>query len=111
VIAAFQPWFGDPDHIQIDYTSNDPAVIHKQIKQAKNMGIYAFAIDWYGTRHPFLDRSYALIQDASQDHFHVVLMYDETEEDDGHATEDALAAMDIAYRNISAPAQRHAMRI
>ncbi len=104
VIAAFQPWFGDPDHIQIDYTSNDPAVIHKQIKQAKNMGIYAFAIDWYGTRHPFLDRSYALIQRiASQDHFHVVLMYDETEEDDGHATEDALAAMDIAYKKYIGP--------
>ena len=104
VLAAFQPWFGDLDHIQIDYTSNDPAVIRKQINQAKNLGIYAFAVDWYGLRHPFLDRSYALIQKiASEDHFHVVLMYDETEEDDGHATEDALEAMDLAYKKYIGP--------
>jgi len=105
VIAAFQPWFGDPDHIQIDYTSNDPAVIRNQIKQAKNMGIYAFAVDWYGARHPFLDRSYALTQKlASERQFHIALMYDETEEDDGHATEDALGAMDIAYKKYIGPA-------
>src|ERR1700731_3273878 len=71
IIAAFQPWFGDPDHIRIEYTSNDPAVIQRQIRQAKNLGIYAFAVDWYGTRHPFLDRSYAIMQQvASQEHFH-----------------------------------------
>ena len=62
VIAAFQPWFGDPDHIRIEYNSNDPAVIRRQIQQAKQMGIYAFAVDWYGARHPFLDRTYALMQ-------------------------------------------------
>ena len=104
VVAAFQPWFGDPDHIRIDYTSNDPAVIRRQIRQAKNLGIYAFAVDWYGSRHPFLDRSYALVQKiASENHFHVALMYDETEEDDGHATEDALEAMDLAYRQYIGP--------
>jgi len=104
VIAAFQPWFGDPDHIRIEYNSNDPAVIHRQIQEAKKLGIYAFAVDWYGERHPFLDRSYALIQQmASKEHFHVALMYDETEEDDGHATEDALEAMQSAYKKYIGP--------
>jgi len=104
VIAAFQPWFGDPDHIHIDYTSNDPAVIQRQIRQAKNLGIYSFAVDWYGSRHPFLDRSYAIMQQvASQEHFHVALMYDETEENNGHATEDALEAMDLAYKRYIGP--------
>ena len=99
VIAAFQPWFGDPNHIQIGYNSNDPAVIRKQIQEAKKLGIYAFAVDWYGDRHPFLDRSYALLQQiASKESFHVALMYDETEEDDGHATEDALNAFATAYK-------------
>ena len=46
VIAAFQPWFGDADHIQVGYNSNDPAVIRKQIQEAKGLGIYAFAVDW-----------------------------------------------------------------
>lgn len=104
VIAAFQPWFGDPDHIRIEYNSNDPAVIHRQIQEAKKLGIYAFAVDWYGERHPFLDRSYALIQQmASKEHFHVALMYDETEEDDGHATEDALDALQSAYKKYIGP--------
>ncbi len=104
VIAAFQPWFGDPDHIRIEYNSNDPAVIHRQIRQAKKLGIYAFAVDWYGARHPFLDRSYALMQQlASKEHFHVALMYDETEEDDGHGTEDALEAMATAYKAYIGP--------
>jgi len=103
VIAAFQPWFGDTDHVQVGYNSNDPAVIRKQIQEAKGLGIYAFAVDWYGARHPFLDRSYALIQQmASQEHFHVALMYDETEEDDGHATEDALDAS-TAYSKYIGP--------
>lgn len=104
LIAAFQPWFGDPDHIRIDYNSNDPAVIRRQIQQAKQMGIYAFAVDWYGARHPFLDRTYALMQQvASREHFHLALMYDETEEDDGHATEDALDAFATAYKSYIAP--------
>lgn len=104
VIAAFQPWFGDPDHIHIGYESNDPEVIHKQIQEARKLGIYAFAVDWYGARHPFLDRSYAMIQQlASREHFHVALMYDETEEDDGHATEDALEAMATAYKKYIGP--------
>jgi hypothetical protein len=104
VIAAFQPWFGDNDHIQVGYQSNDPAVIHKQIQEAKALGVYAFGVDWYGARHPFLDRSYALIQQiASREHFHVALMYDETEEDDGHATEDALQAFASAYSKYIGP--------
>jgi hypothetical protein len=104
VIAAFQPWFGDSDHIKVGYVSNDPAVIHKQIQEAKKLGIYAFAVDWYGSRHPFLDRSYALIQQiAEEEHFHVALMYDETEEDDGRATEDALEAMASAYTKYISP--------
>ena len=104
IIAAFQPWFGDPDHIRIEYNSNDPAVIHRQIQEAKKLGIYAFAVDWYGERHPFLDRTYALIQRmASKEHFHVALMYDETEEDDGHATEDALEALQTAYKRYIGP--------
>src|SRR5438105_4472149 len=62
IVADYQPWFGDRNHINVGYNSQDPAVIRKQIAQAKNMGIYAFVVDWYGDRHPFLDRSYAIMQ-------------------------------------------------
>jgi Glycosyl hydrolase family 99 len=104
VLADYQPWFGGPDHINVGYSTQDPGTLRKQIQQAKGMGIYAFAVDWYGPRQPFLDHSYALLQQmASQNHFHVCLMYDETEEDNGHATEDSLEAMVEAYNNYLGP--------
>ena len=108
VIADYQPWFGDKEHINVGYSTQDPNVLRKQIQQAKDLGIYAFAVDWYGERRPFLDRSYALLQQiAAQNRFHVGLMYDETEEDNGHATDDALEAMDKAYRAYIGPSAPH----
>jgi hypothetical protein len=104
VLADYQPWFGDRHHIDIGYSTQDPNVLRKQIKEAKEMGIYAFAVDWYGDRQPFLDRSYALLQQvAGETNFHVLLMYDETEEDNGRATDDALEAFDKAYREYVGP--------
>ena len=59
------------------YSSQDPAVIRKQIDQAKALGISGFVVDWYGDREPFIDRSYALIQTiAAEKNFHVSMMYD-----------------------------------
>src|SRR5690242_725917 len=108
IIADYQPWFGDHQHINIGYSTQDPVVLRKQVQRARELGIYAFAVDWYGERHPFLDGSYALLQKvAGENHFHVALMYDETEEDNGHATEDALAAMFHAYRNYIGPDAPH----
>ena len=104
VIAVYVPWFGDPEHIKVGYNTNDPAVLRRQIAQAKNLGVQAFAVDWYGERRPFLDRSYALMQQvASQSHFKVALMYDETEEDTGQGTTESLAAMAKAYDNYLRP--------
>jgi hypothetical protein len=104
ILADYQPWFGDPNHIDVGYNSLDPNVLRKQITSARNMGIYAFAIDWYGPREPFLDRSAELLQQiAGQEHFHVALMYDETQQDDGHSTEDAFDAMDLAYKKYIGP--------
>lgn len=107
VLADYQPWFGDPDHIDVGYNSLDPNVLRKQIDSARNLGIYAFAVDWYGARRPFLDRSTALLERiASEQHFHVALMYDETQDDNGHATEDAMEAMDLAYKKYIGPGAR-----
>ena len=104
VIAVYQPWFGDPEHIQVGYSSHDPGVIRRQIEKAKKMGIHAFAVDWYGPRLPFLDRSYELVQTiAAAQGFKVALMYDETEEFTGRATQDAMEAMEMAYRKYLRP--------
>ncbi len=104
LLADYQPWFGSPGHINPGYSSQDPAMLKKQIQKARNLGIYAFAVDWYGDRRPFEDHSYALLQQiASENHFHVALMYDETEEDNGRATDDALEAFDKAYKSYIGP--------
>ena len=104
ILADYQPWFGDRQHIDVGYSTLDPKVLRRQIQQARDMGIYAFAADWYGDRQPYLDRSYALLQQvASENHFHVCLMYDETQEDNGHATDDALEAFDKAYKEYIGP--------
>ena len=104
ILADYQPWFGDSHHINVGYSSQDPNVLRKQIEGARNLGIYAFAVDWYGPRQPFLDRSTALLQKiASEQHFHVALMYDETQDDNGHATDEAMEAMELAYRKYIGP--------
>jgi hypothetical protein len=94
-LAVYEPWFGHPQHIDVGYSSQDPAVIKKQIQQAKQRGITGFVIDWYGDREPFLDKSYALIQTlAAQQDFHVAMMFDEADLPGDRATDDALAAFD-----------------
>ncbi len=67
------------------------------------MGISAFVVDWYGDREPFIDRSYSLIQSAaSRQKFHVAMMYDETDEDDG-ATDEALADFTMFHETYLSP--------
>jgi hypothetical protein len=91
VLAVYEAWFGHPQHISVGYSSQDPAEIKSQIQHAQSMGISGFVVDWYGDRQPFEDRSYALMQEAAaKQKFHVAMMYDETDADDG-ATDEAIA--------------------
>ena len=94
LLAVYEPWFGHPRHINVGYSTQDPAVIRKQIDEAKSLGISGFVIDWYGDREPFLDQSYALIQKiAGEKNFQVAMMWDEIG-DDNLATEDSLNGLE-----------------
>jgi hypothetical protein len=108
VVAAYQPWFGRPNHINVGYNSQDPARIKQQLVEAKNLGIQGFVINWYGPRHPFEDKAYKVVQEAaneSQD-FKVSIMYDEDDSDPGDSTEAVLVDLQYAYdRYISSHAQ------
>jgi len=91
ILALYEGWFGLPNHISVGYSSHDPAVIHKQIREAKSMGISAFVVDWYGDREPFIDQSYALVQKiAAKEHFRVAMIYEETNQEEG-ATDETIA--------------------
>ena len=68
MVAAYLPWFGQPGHINVGYSSNYRVVIEKQIDQAKQLGIAAFVVNWYGERHNFEDRAYTLMQQVAAEH-------------------------------------------
>jgi hypothetical protein len=110
LLAVYEPWFGHPRHIAVGYSSQDPVVIRKQMDQAKAMGIAGFVVDWYGDREPFIDRSYALIQTiAAEKHFQVSMMYDESDEEEAEATDDAFAAFNKfneTYLSANAPGRQ-----
>jgi len=57
ILAAYQPWFGKPNHLNVGYSSQDPRVLAEQIEKAKNLGITGFVVNWYGRRDPFEDES------------------------------------------------------
>jgi hypothetical protein len=99
LLAVYMPWFGDHSHMDVGYSSDDPAVVKHQVQQARDRGIYGFVVDWNGERRPFSDHNFGLVEQvAAENHFHVALLYNEAEGDDAHqATEDALNAFDRAY--------------
>ncbi len=91
ILAVYEPWFGHPAHISVGYNSHDPAVLHRQMRQAKSMGISGFVVDWYGDRDEFNGKTYELMQPiAAQEKFHIAMMYDETDQEFG-ATDEAIA--------------------
>src|ERR1039458_4049418 len=53
VLSVYMPWFGDHVHMDVGYSSVDPAVLRRQIQQARHSGISAFVVDWYGPAVPF----------------------------------------------------------
>src|SRR5882724_1823762 len=104
VLAVYMPWFGDVSHLDVGYSSHDPRVLRRQIEAARSAGISAFLVDWYGDRRPFLDKGFRLLQRAAKEkHFQVALMYNETENDEANATDDAFAALLKAYTDYIGP--------
>ena len=104
LLAAYQPWFGRPGHIDVGYNSQDRVVLQRQIQDARNLGIHGFVVNWYGPQHAFEDRAYlAMQQEAAQRDFHVALMYDEDVDDPGHSTDQAIADLQYAFDHYIGP--------
>jgi hypothetical protein len=72
------------------------------------MGISGFVVDWYGEARPFSDHNFALLQEAADEsHFQVALLYNESEDEDEQATDQAIAALDKAYKAYIGPQAQH----
>jgi hypothetical protein len=48
VYADLQGWFGQSNHMNVGYASNDPVQVEKQVNDALSRGISGFILDWYG---------------------------------------------------------------
>jgi hypothetical protein len=108
LLAVYMPWFGDHVHMDVGYASDDLGVLDRQIHQAHRMGITGFVVDWYGQNQPFNDHNFGLLEQAADsNHFQVALLYNEAEDDDGQATDEAIQAFDHAYQAYIGPDAPH----
>ena len=94
--------------MDVGYVSYDQNVLRRQIQQARNMGISGFVVDWYGESQRFSDHNFALMQEAAEDsRFQVALLYNESADENAQATDEAMSAMDKAYKAYIGPEAPH----
>jgi hypothetical protein len=48
IYAHVEPWWGSGSHINIGYSSQDPAQVHRQVQDMVSRGIDGIVVDWYG---------------------------------------------------------------
>ena len=104
LLADYQPWFGQPSHIDVGYSSLDRVKIEQQIDKAKQLGIAGFVVNWYGQSHQFEDKAYTLLQQAAADKdFKVALMYDEDDKNPANSTDAVIGDLQYAYDRYIGP--------
>jgi hypothetical protein len=77
IYAELQPWFGDKRHINVGYTSWDPAQVENQLADMESRGITGVIIDWYGPADDTEATTLAWFA-AAADHpdFKIIIMID-----------------------------------
>ena len=104
MLAVYQAWFGEKQHIDVGYSSHDKVNMERQIAEAKNLGISGFVVNWYGPRKQFMDQSYAFMQDvAANNNFKVAIQYDEAVDNPGHETDAVIVDLQYAYDRYISP--------
>ena len=104
ILAAYQPWFGEKNHTNVGYSSNDPVALQKQITEAKNLGIVGFVVNWYGPGKNFEDGNYALLQNlAAKNDFKTAIQYDEAVDSPGSTTDAVVNDLRYAYDRYIGP--------
>ena len=98
VLAVYEPWFGDRDHMDVGYSSHDPVLLSAQVKQAQSLGIHGFVVDWYGAEKPYMDETLQTLSDTTQGtDFQLAIMYDQIAKPDVDMTARAISDLDLAY--------------
>jgi hypothetical protein len=77
VLAHLMLWFGQPDHMNVGYSSTDPGQVHNQIADMISRGIDGVVIDWYGPNNS-IDQATQLVRQEAENHagFSFAIMVD-----------------------------------
>ena len=67
IYAHLVPWFGGSNHMNVGYSSTDPAQVHRQVADMISRGLDGVIIDWYGPGTPE-DNATKLIMAEAQKH-------------------------------------------
>jgi hypothetical protein len=78
VYAHLLLWFGGSNHMNVGYSSTDPAQIHRQITDMISRGIDGVIIDWYGPNNS-IDQATQLVMAEAEAHpgFTFAIMVDQ----------------------------------
>ena len=76
--AHFMPWFGQPNHMNVGYASNDATQVKKQVDDMMSRDIQGAIIDWYGPSKLVEDQTTQLmkIEAESRSSFEFAVMED-----------------------------------
>jgi hypothetical protein len=78
VYAHLMLWFGGSNHMNVGYSSADPAQVHRQITDMISRGIDGVIVDWYGPNNN-VDQATKLVMTEAEKHpgFTFAIMVDQ----------------------------------
>ena len=66
VYAHFMGWFGPSNHMNVGYTSSDPAQVARQVSDALSRSISVFMEDWYGPNNAMPNNTMLALKTESE---------------------------------------------
>ena len=109
LLAIYQPWFGNGEHINVGYSCHDPIVLRQQIARARELNIGGFVVNWYGERKQFEDQTLTMLQQtAIESDFKLAVQYDEAVDQAGGTTDTVIGELQYLYDRHIGPKAGHA---
>ncbi len=64
VYAHWMGWFGSANHMNVGYSSTDPAQAHRQVVDVISRGINGIIVDWYGSGNSIDQATQVMMHEA-----------------------------------------------
>lgn len=78
IYAHLLGWFGNSGHMNVGYTSSDPAQVGRQVTDMISRGLNGAILDWYGPNEPTVNGTALALRTAAEAHpgFEFAIMED-----------------------------------